>query len=362
IIPVWLQLVPGLLLLGLLIWWWMLPDGHTAPVRSVKFNGLADWVVSGSDDQSIRLWQVQDKNIKHFQVLGKNQIDKAVRVVRYRPLDNNIVAIGLENGEIQLWDLLTKKAKKLVSKKDDRVFGLEFTKDSHYLFSGHGNNLVLQWDLQNIDRLPETSQILPTPNELKIDFTVSDIALVGNESKHLAIAGRFNQLVLWDWTDKINVIPRVIPYFNSGGQDDYITSISVANNNPNLMAVADNQGNISLWNLTECLADNKIECQKLDNWSVDSPVRSISLSANGCYLTSVGDDQKLMLWPLSKNQQRSTQFAQGIKLKQFPKKLNSVDLKLVGKHLLIVTGSDDNEVRLDRTETIPGTQCESTQK
>jgi WD-40 repeat-containing protein len=40
------------------------------------------------------------------------QGQKAMRVVRFRPVNNDMAAIGLENGEIQLWDLLEKKQTK----------------------------------------------------------------------------------------------------------------------------------------------------------------------------------------------------------------------------------------------------------
>jgi hypothetical protein len=60
-----------------------------------------------------------------------------------------MAAIGLENGEIQLWDLLSEKRDKpLITyswQRDDRVFGLAFTLDARFLFSGHGSGQVLRW-------------------------------------------------------------------------------------------------------------------------------------------------------------------------------------------------------------------------
>lgn len=74
---------------------------------------------------------------------------KAVRVVRFKPVDNDLVAAGLENGEIQLWNLTGHRSMKdqMSYQRDDRVFALAFTQDSRRLFSGHGSGWVLQWDV-----------------------------------------------------------------------------------------------------------------------------------------------------------------------------------------------------------------------
>lgn len=361
IIHAWLQIGGGLLLLFLLFLVWMLlPKGHEAPVRTVSFNGLGDWVVSGSDDQTIRQWHIQGNSLQPVGVLGKTT--KAVRVVRYKPVDNNLLAVGLENGEIKLWDLLSGQQKDLISEKDDRVFDLEFSKDSRYLFSGHGNDVVLQWDLQ-----ASTSKFSPTTNQprrQKVSFTVSDMALVGKEYKHLAIGGRFNRLVLWNWSDdKTNKLPLPVPYPIPGGQENYISSLAIANDKPNLMAVADNQGYITLWDLNECLINENLPCQKLDEWRgglSGEAVRSVSLSANGCYLVSAGDDKRLVLWPLSIDGRRAAKFLDGEVLERYAKKLNSVDLKLVGKEdILIITGGDDNQVRLRHTTRLPQLGCDT---
>ena len=362
LIPFWLQIGAGLLLLLLLLlpWWWsLLPRGHKGPVRSVSFNGLGDWVISGSDDQTIRQWRVRGNRLEPAGILGTT--NRAVRVVRYQPVDNNVVAVALENGDIQIWDLLSRKHRDLIAERDDRVFDLEFTKDSRYLFSGHGNDLVLQWDLEG-DR-DRNSTESTQPRKQKLDFTVSDIALVGQGYKYLAIAGRYNRLVLLNLSgDQGGTKLPAIPYPRPGSQDDYISSLALAANKPHLMAVADNQGYISVWDLGQCLINPGMPCQQLDEWrggEDGQPVRSVALSTNGCYLTSVGDDQRLMLWPLTTDGRRASKISDGEILDRFSKKLNSVDVKVVGEDILIASGGDDHQVRLRRERRLPELGCDS---
>lgn len=346
VIPFWLQVAGVLLalLLLLLLWFWLF-GGHTDAVTSVRFNGLADQVISGSDDQTIRRWNVEGNSLKSAGVFVRP--GKAVRVVRYQPVNNDLVAAGLENGEIQLWDVLGNRKEPIESfvyQKDDRVFALEFTKSSRYLFSSHGSGLVLQWDIEQ--DLSNKSPPRDKPvNTLPSDFAVYALAIVGGGDKNLAIAGRYNKLVLWNFTSNKS---RPLPYRQGGGQDDYIQSLAVAAIKPNLMATADNQGYITLWDMRQCLVGD-VNCEVLDVWSRGhggKPVRSVSLSKDGCYLASAGDDGREVLWSLTPDGRRDPKFLNGREIGRFATKINDVALILREEDILLVSGSDDHQVRL----------------
>ncbi|NEQ33107.1 MAG: hypothetical protein F6K04_19265, partial [Leptolyngbya sp. SIO4C5] len=249
VVPFWLQLlvgVAGLLLVGL-VWWWLAHRGHTGPVNSVQISGRADEAVSASDDQTLRLWQVEGRSLSADQVLYKG--DKAIRVVRYRPVDNNWIWAGFENGDIQGWNLLSNQQFFYSYRQDDRVFDLALSRDSRSLFSGHGSGLVLQWDTSPASLSATRSE---PDRGFEVDFAVQSLALVGPQEDHLAIAGRYNQLVLLDLAEESF---RGVDY-RSGSSNDYIFSLATALEKPNLLATADNRGYITLWNLTACLTSD----------------------------------------------------------------------------------------------------------
>lgn len=355
IIPRWLQgLVLLLCLVGLWGLWQVVIQGgqHQAAVNSVRFNGLADQIISGSNDQTVRRWQVRGDRLVSAAL--PIQFAKAVRTVRFRPVDNNVLAAGLENGEIQLWNLLSSHKSPVaifLNQPDDRVLSLAFTDDSKSLFSGHGSGEVLRW---SVDLSPLNAAQVPL-QKISLDFAVYDMAPVGIQQHTLAIGGRFNQLVLWHWfgdrqpqnSQKLALQPLPYPM---GGQDDYITSLSVSQEQPSLLATADNQGRLSLWDLSACLAGIG-NCKLIDQWITGhggQPIRSVALSANGCYLTSAGDDGRVMLWPLTSTGQRSPGMQDGQEIAHLNTHLNSVDLQPLQSDLLITTGSDDRQVRLFR--------------
>ena len=114
IVPFWLQLLIGLLgVLWLLGLRYLIPH-HTAPVNSVRLLGNAATVVSGSSDQTVQRWQVHDRpwtidltRLEHQLQIGNT--GKPIRVIREIPANNNQIAAGLDDGEIQLWQVAPPK-------------------------------------------------------------------------------------------------------------------------------------------------------------------------------------------------------------------------------------------------------------
>ncbi|WP_428843092.1 WD40 repeat domain-containing protein, partial [Sphaerothrix gracilis] len=288
------------------------------------------------------------------QVLYKG--DKAIRVVRYRPVDNNWIWAGFENGDIQGWNLLSNQQFFYSYRQDDRVFDLALSRDSRSLFSGHGSGLVLQWDTSPASLSATRSE---PDRGFEVDFAVQSLALVGPQEDHLAIAGRYNQLVLLDLAEESF---RGVDY-RSGSSNDYIFSLATALEKPNLLATADNRGYITLWNLTACLTSDS-PCEIVDEWSTGhngEAVRAVALSDDGCYLASVGDDGRTLLWPLTSNGTRRPNQAEGEILRRADEPLNAVDVTQNRDRVLVVSGGNDAEVRLKAVKVsdsqLPPGQC-----
>ncbi|PZV13996.1 MAG: hypothetical protein DCF20_13850 [Pseudanabaena sp.] len=366
VVPIILVVI--LLLLMLIpTWWlsWLNPNNpfppHKGAVTSVQFDGNGTYGISSSNDRTIRKWDVEGFYVPWVnQDLGSiGEAQKAIRVARFRPVNNDLVAAGLENGEIQIWyahNISKRPLATFSNQSDDRVFDVAFTLDSRTLFSGHGSGTVLRWDLQNLFTDPPTQ-----PSQIKkFDFAVTSIALVGKDDSTLAIAGRYNQLVLWNW---VKDTVKVIPYPKVGGQDDYIQSISATDRKRSLLATGDNQGYIAVWDLKTCLQSDR-PCEMLDGWENahhGKPVRSVAFSDEGCYLASGGDDKEVKLWMLSGVGKRVSSFINGKTLDVRTSNVNAVDIHLTNKDVLTMTGTAIGRVVGQQSERLFNLGCDVNQ-
>lgn len=339
--PLWFQFAA----VGLLLFLFWLPQrllyGHRDAVNTVQIDGLANEVISGSDDQTVRRWEIRGNRLRSLGMVER--ADKAVRVVSYRPINNNTLAIGFENGQIQIWDLLTNKLQRvLLRQRDDRVFSLVFTPDSQVLFSGHGSGRVLAWDVSAATAAAEGETQTPVL-EQQVGFAVQALALIGQDNRFLAIAGRFNRLMLWDLADPEST-PQPLTYAQ-GGANDYIYSLAAADQRPELLAAADNQGRITLWNLDTCQTSGDcLPVDQLTDGHGGTAVQALAFSGDGCYLTSGGEDGQVMLWSLS----REGQIDGGEEVVKFDQPINAVDVVRLENRVLVVSGGDNHRVDLRR--------------
>jgi WD40 repeat protein len=364
LIPLWLQGLGSFLFLYV-IWWfsWFNPGnpyfGHRAAVNSVELSGTTDQVVSGSSDQTSIKWRVDGffNPIINQQISRSPDAGKAIRVVRYRPVNNDWLAAGLENGEIQLSSFTGQGQTTSFSlSRDDRVMDLEFTHDSRYLFSGHGSGSVLQWSMNYPQR--DRNDAVQLPVRLRqFNFAVYGVAMVGENESTLAVGGRYNRLSIWNWMQ--DTILR-IEYPRPGSQAQYITSIDTEFLRPYLMVTADNQGYITLWDLKPCLLLNR-PCSVLDEWNDGhggEPVRDVALSPYGCYLSSAGADGRVVLWPLSSAGTRSAQYREGIQVERRRTPFNATDIKIWNDDILIAAGNANTKVSVHRLDRIHDSLCD----
>ncbi len=138
ILPLWLQLAILILLLALLA---LLlrpePIMHTRSVNSIGFSGIGLSVVSGADDCTLRLWNINGDRIEPASINYNGEAvacgrqhkpkgllaitDDAVEVARFMPLENDRMAVGLDNGLIELRDVPTgRKINELQDQKDPK--------------------------------------------------------------------------------------------------------------------------------------------------------------------------------------------------------------------------------------------------
>jgi WD40 repeat protein len=395
IIPLWLQLtVLGLITLLLAFLFKPEPVMHTDSVNSVAFNGNGLSALSGSDDCTLRYWNINRNNNKiepaKFSYQGQpnacNQLQKPngllaipndiIYVADFMPVDNNIVAVGLDNGVIELRNVPSgNKREELQDQQDksaigDRVFDLEFTQNSRYLFSAYGSGKIRLWSRTSANSLFQLEPtIIDIQNQFNFPFEARTLNL-SPDNQTLVISGNYKRFLFGSFdpnqadSQVENLSVQTLPERGgTTGRNDYVWAvdfISVSTeSSPKILATADSGGYIIIWDLDQCQPLNNdnnedientitpVNCQLIDSWQVPSkmPVRTLKFSENGSLLVSGGDDGKVIVWYLTPDYKLDkTKTATGEIIYQSSEKINSVDLK----DNIIISGADDFQVKLHR--------------
>jgi WD40 repeat protein len=381
-------LLPLLLLLGLVYLGFTFPKGHTDIVNSVSTLDPKNQIFSGSNDRTIRQWHAQSFWGKIFpfnaskKAISEKETQFKIRTIEAisdSDLGKVIVAAGLEEGNIQVWNLTHFKPTLQWSKNtQDSILDLQFmnVKDRSYLFSAHGSGWVRQWDVTHSHN-DATQQIYLTNGAI---YTITPIfATSGRDRDLMAIGGQSNTLAFWDLeTQRVYVLePEDLKTLKAQedrddlspfvGKDKYITHVAATDNR---LVVADNQGYIQVWDvgeLRQCIQRSaqplpslppagknyyQFSCsnralQWIDRHSHGGqPVRSVAIAKHRqCYyLASVGDDGQVLLQSFSSQSKRPKSQT----IAQSNTQFNTVNLTFDPdrNEPLIVTGDDDSRVQL----------------
>jgi WD40 repeat protein/serine/threonine protein kinase len=240
------------------------PTGHARGIRCVAMSPDGQWLASGSDDHSVRIWNTRDGR----ELMTLEGHSSSVLGVEFSP-DGQLLASSSLDGTVRLWHVEGWQEVRTLRGHEQRVCCAAFSPDGTQLASG-GEKVII-WDVRAGDELRALQAEQPDRvNVVRYSPDGSLLAVAGN-------AGRVYLYETRNWEVRHTLV-----------HDDEVWAGDFTPDGRTL-ATGDKAGNVSLWNMA---TGTPLIVQPAHK----GYTRSVRFSHDGKTLASAGDDHQIRLW------------------------------------------------------------------
>jgi len=286
--------------------------GHSRPVNVVAFSNDGNLLASGSDDRSVKIWDVKKQSLL-YNLAGHT---KYVTCLAFHPFDQ-ILASGADDGQIIIWQIDGQKPLLKINAGPDGVKRLSFSPDGKLIAGALPDYSINIWQTSD-------GQLLQTltghTDEIKgIAFSPDGL--------HLASTGFDQSLKLWNVKDGVLIKSQ---------EKAHLLWINTLAFSPDgeLLATGGDDKTLNLWNAHDLTRQRSmadftspvnsvvfsypdgltLACGMYDNNLVfkraedgltiktlkahGNSLKSISYDFNGKLLASASDDKTVKLWEI----------------------------------------------------------------
>lgn len=256
-------------------------QGHPAPVLSVCFSQDGRFILSGSGDKTVKLWDVSSgKEIRTFK--GHEGV---VESVCFSP-DGHYALSGSADKTVKLWDIAADEAVRTFRGHTNSVNSVCFSPDGQNILSGSDDNVMSEFSGSKNDMMKLWN--LSSDKDIK-DFSgfkgsIKSVCFSTDGKYALAGNGRDKTIRIW----KIST-GKIIRTFS--GHSDEITSVTFSRDGRYILSGSDDK-TLKLWDTS-----SGKEIRTFSGHS--SGVSSVCFSTDGIFALSGSDDNTLKLWEVT---------------------------------------------------------------
>ena len=279
--------------------------GHTSQVKSVAFSSDGQYVLTAGDDETARVWDATTGK-ELLQFVHTDNVKSAV----FSP-DDNFVLTGSSDSIARLWDAATGQEVSQFIGHEDNVNSVAFSSDNKYVLTGSDDQTARLWDAATGQ---EVNQFVGHTREvLSVAFSP--------DGKHV-LTGSDTTARMFDVVSGAEVLQFI-------GHADRVRAVAFSSDGKYVLT-GSSDTTARLWD-----AVTGQEVRKFTGHT-DS-IRSVVFSSDSRYVLTGGIDQSARLWEASLNQGT----------RRFIGHTSAIySLAFSPDGTYVLTGSGDNSVRL----------------
>jgi WD40 repeat protein len=250
--------------------------GHSDSVLSAAYSSDSRYLVSGSGDNTIKIWEVAKG--KELRTLTGHS--SGVYSVVYSP-DGRYLASGSGDNTIKIWEVAKEKELRTLTGHSSRSLSVVYSPDSRYLASGSIDNTIKIWEVA-------TGKELRT---LTGHFSGVYSVVYSPDGRYLASASADNTIKIWEVATGKEL--RTLT-----GHSDSVWSVAYSPDG-RYLASGNYDNTIKIWEV----ATGK-ELRTLTGHSNSVP--SVAYSPDGRYLASGSWDDTIKIWEVATGRELRT--------------------------------------------------------
>jgi WD40 repeat protein len=242
--------------------------GHERLVNSIAISDDGTNLVSASDDKTLKVWNLQTGEL--IQTLKGH--DDVVNSVALTP-DGKTAISASDDETIRIWNLETGKSELTLTGHEDWINSVVVSKDGKTIVSGSSDETVRVWDLQS-GTLECT---------LKDHQDVVNTVAISPDGQTIVSGSDDETVKVWNWqTFELKHTFEVAA--------GWVNTVDISADGTKVISGSDD-GVIRMWSLATYEPLAVLEGH-------EEMVSSVDLNLNGSTIVSVSDDQTMKIWHL----------------------------------------------------------------
>ncbi|MDA1054578.1 MAG: WD40 repeat domain-containing protein [Planctomycetota bacterium] len=316
---------------------WQLPpiaptlgNGHTQPIRSVATTPDGKWIVSGSQDQTVRVWNAE--NGQAVRTLdapgGLGGVVSSVAI----SVDGARVAAVSEAGQLAIWNLADGALQQRRTGTGGAMFDVAFLQGGLQVATLEADQTLRLWQVP-LAATENEADALPY-QVVKLPDASTTTLIISSDGKWLYASGASKLVRGWPLAD--GKVANESPQCTLSVAQAPITDLAISRDGQRLAAASEDR-NVYVWDAVALAgAPAGQNLPPVQTFTHATPIRSVAISDDATRLAAAGDDFTVHRWDLA-----TGQLAERLRAHTQP----VLAVSFVGASQRLVSAGQDNSLR-----------------